>query len=76
VKPFLFETLTFHGDAQITRHHLQLRPPCDRTHPGPFKSVEVASLKSAIDEVLALDISRYATTFQYSPKLYLDGESL
>lgn len=72
-KPFLFETLTFHSDEQASQQHILLRHPRDQENVGHFKPVELASMKASIDEVIDLDILKYVTTFQYSPKLYMDG---
>ena len=75
-KPFLFETLTFHGDEEASEQHVQLRHPRDRNNIGPFKPVELASLHASIEEVIGLDIAKYATTFQYSPRVYVEGRFL
>lgn len=72
-KPFLFETLRFHGDPEGTRQHMLYRYQCDRMCPGRSKEVELALLEPAINEVMELGIHRYATTFQYSPKYYVDS---
>lgn len=72
-KPFLFEKLTFHGDEEVSQQHRLLRHPRDRTDVGRFKPVELASLESAIVQVIELNLPRYATTLQYSPKLYVEG---
>jgi len=63
-KPLLFETLSFHGDDHTSETHMHLRGPC---------LVELASLESAVDKVRALGITKYVKTFQYSPKIYVEG---
>ena len=72
-KPFLFETLTFHGDAEPAKQYLELPPVYRWSNPGTLKPIEVAFLDIAIDEVLELDIVGYTKTFQYSPRVYDDG---
>lgn len=72
-KPFLFETLTFHGDEEASRHHVLLKHPRDRDRVGPFKPVELASLRATIGEVIKLDIPKYSTALQYSPRVYDEG---
>lgn len=63
-KPLLFETLIFHGDDHTNETQVPLRNP---------RSVELASLESAVDRVRGLGITKYVKTFQYSPKIYVEG---
>lgn len=72
-KPRLFETLTFHGNDRTDHQHILLRHPCDPYESLPCYPVELASLETAIDKVMELGITKYAKTFQYSPRLYIDG---
>ncbi|KAH6633776.1 hypothetical protein C7974DRAFT_471837, partial [Boeremia exigua] len=70
-KPFLFETLTFHGDDQVSDQHALLRIPVDSTYTNFTRPVELASLETTIDKAMRLGISKYAKTLQYSPKVYV-----
>ncbi|KAF2824683.1 hypothetical protein CC86DRAFT_45868 [Ophiobolus disseminans] len=72
VRPLIFETLCFYGSPQFERSY---RDPGGRflRYSGRSKSVEIVSLEAAVNEVLALDIARYARRFEFGPKHYVEG---
>jgi hypothetical protein len=43
-------------------------------HPGRSKTVELVSLESTVDELLALDIARHVRKLKFSPAYFVDGK--
>ncbi|KAI4941507.1 hypothetical protein J4E91_010682 [Alternaria rosae] len=42
-------------------------------HPGRSRTVELVSLESTVDELIAQDIARHVRNLKFSPKYYVDG---
>ena len=43
-------------------------------YPGRSRTVELVSLESTVDELIALDIARHVRKLKFSPKYYVDGK--
>ncbi|KAF2032425.1 hypothetical protein EK21DRAFT_110097 [Setomelanomma holmii] len=71
-KSLMFETLVFHGDAQKGSYHVE-DGALNVWYPGRSKTVELASLSTSIDEVIALDIARYTRCLKFGPRIYVEG---
>jgi len=43
-------------------------------YPGRSRTVELVSLESTVDELIAHDIARHVRKLKFSPKYYVDGK--
>ncbi|CAN9289460.1 unnamed protein product [Alternaria alternata] len=60
-KSLMFKTIHLDGSVHTS------------IHPGRSRTVEVGSLESTVDELLALDIARHVRKLKFSPGYYVDG---
>ena len=61
-KSLMFKTIHLDGSVHTS------------IHPGRSRTVEVGSLESTGDELLALDIARHVRKLKFSPGYYVDGK--
>lgn len=61
-KSLMFKTIHLDGSVHTS------------IHPGRSRTVEVGSLESTVDELLALDIARHVRKLKFSPGYYVDGK--
>lgn len=71
VRPLMFEVLQFRGDAQPQQYYFE--NSAQVRYPVRVKTVELAHLDEAVEEVLRLGFVRYVKTFKFGPKFYVSG---
>jgi hypothetical protein len=71
-KSLMFQTIHLDGLAQTGFGRVE--DGQYKIHPGRSRTVEMGSLESTVDELLALDIARHVRKLKFSPGYYLDGK--
>ncbi|CAO2653365.1 Nn.00g027760.m01.CDS01 [Neocucurbitaria sp. VM-36] len=72
VEPSLFSTLVLDGNAQDDCFYIE-NGAMNVRYPGRKRTVELANLDTAINDLFDLDIARYVKTLKFSPKIYVKG---
>ncbi|CAN9095928.1 hypothetical protein AA0114_g7482 [Alternaria tenuissima] len=70
-KSLMFQTIHLDGSAQTGFGRVE--DGQYKIHPGRSRTVELGSLESTVDELLALDIARHVRKLKFSPAYYVDG---
>ncbi|KAI4675230.1 uncharacterized protein J4E84_010231 [Alternaria hordeiaustralica] len=71
VRPLMFATIHLDGSPQ-SRFGRMENNECVM-YPGRSRTVELVSLESTVDELIAHDIARHVRKLKFSPKYYVDG---
>jgi len=67
----MFQTIHLDGSAQTEFGRVE--DGQYEVHPARSRTVEVGSLESTVDELLALDIARHVRKLKFSRGYYVDG---
>jgi hypothetical protein len=70
-KPLRFHTLHFDGDAQQDRYDYESFEQVK--YPGRTKTVELGTLRTTVEEIIALDLARFVKMLVFSPVYYIEG---
>ena len=71
-KSLIFQTIHLDGSAQTGFGRVE--DGQYKIHPGRSRTVELGSLESTVDELLALGIARHVRKLKFSPGYYVDGK--
>jgi len=77
VRPLMFATIHLDGSPQserIREEGVREEPSRWVQYPGRRRTVDLGTLKSTVDELIAHDIACHVRNLKFSPGYYVDGE--